>query len=74
MSLMTDRMRLGARLFFVEAVRALGRHKGRSGLTALGVTIGVARAGIGAGATPSLRRKRKRPGLSGPGANLISIQ
>jgi len=34
----------------------------------------VARAEIGGGATPSLRRKRKRPGLSGPGANLTSIQ
>jgi putative ABC transport system permease protein len=42
MSFMADRMRLGASLFFVEAVRALGRHKGRSGLTALGVMIGVA--------------------------------
>ena len=31
-----------ARLFFVEAVRALVRHKGRSSLTALGIMIGVA--------------------------------
>jgi len=39
---MGDWMRLRARLFFAEAVRALGRHKGRTILTALGVMIGVA--------------------------------
>ncbi len=39
---MYDVMRLRARLFFTEAVRALGRHKGRTFLTALGVMIGVA--------------------------------
>jgi putative ABC transport system permease protein len=41
-SAMGERMRLGARLFFREAVRALGRHKGGTILTALGVMIGVA--------------------------------
>lgn len=35
-------MRLGPRLLFAVALRALGRHKGRSALTALGVMIGVA--------------------------------
>jgi putative ABC transport system permease protein len=39
---MLDRTRLAGRLFFAEAVRALGRHKGRTALTALGVMIGVA--------------------------------
>ncbi len=39
---MLARTRLGARLFFAEAVRALRRHKGRTSLTALGVMIGVA--------------------------------
>jgi len=33
--------RLWAELFFAEAARALARHKLRTGLTALGVTIGV---------------------------------
>ncbi len=41
-STMVDRVRLCARLFFTEAVRALGRHKGRTILTAVGVMIGVA--------------------------------
>ncbi|HUK56165.1 MAG TPA: ABC transporter permease [Nitrospiria bacterium] len=35
------RLRLWARLFFAEAVRALARHKMRTGLTALGVMVGV---------------------------------
>ena len=39
---MADRTRLWVRLFFVEAVRALARHKGRSLLTGMGVMIGVA--------------------------------
>ncbi len=39
---MTGRVRLWARLFVMEAIRALGRHKGRTALTALGVMIGVA--------------------------------
>jgi putative ABC transport system permease protein len=39
---MQTAQRLYARLFFTEAVRALARHKGRTALTALGCTIGVA--------------------------------
>lgn len=39
---MSGASRLWARLFFTEAVRALGRHKGRTALTALGIMIGVA--------------------------------
>jgi len=35
------RLRLYARLFFAEALRALARHKGRTALTALGSMIGV---------------------------------
>jgi putative ABC transport system permease protein len=38
---MGARLRLWAMLFCVEAVRALARHKLRTGLTALGVMIGV---------------------------------
>jgi len=34
-------LRLHTRLFFTESVRALGRHKGRTALTALGSMIGV---------------------------------
>jgi putative ABC transport system permease protein len=36
------KVRLWARLFGAEALRALARHKGRSALTALGIMIGVA--------------------------------
>jgi putative ABC transport system permease protein len=39
---MAVRMRLCGRLFFTEAIRALGRHRGRTILTALGIMIGVA--------------------------------
>jgi putative ABC transport system permease protein len=35
-------LRLCARLFFAEALRALARHKGRTALAALGIMIGVA--------------------------------
>jgi putative ABC transport system permease protein len=38
---MDVRFRLWSRLFFTEAVRALVRHKMRTGLTALGIMIGV---------------------------------
>jgi putative ABC transport system permease protein len=38
---MQARLRLYARLFFTEALRALARHKGRTALTALGSMIGV---------------------------------
>jgi putative ABC transport system permease protein len=36
-----SKLRLWSRLFLVESARALGRHKLRSGLTTLGITIGV---------------------------------
>ncbi|HUJ79240.1 MAG TPA: ABC transporter permease [Nitrospiria bacterium] len=39
---MISRWRLWSRLFCLEALRALARHKLRTALTALGVTIGVA--------------------------------
>ena len=38
---MHARLRLYARLFFAEALRALARHKGRTALTGLGSMIGV---------------------------------
>ncbi len=39
---MRDRLRLWARLFCVEAFRALARHKQRTALAGLGIMIGVA--------------------------------
>jgi putative ABC transport system permease protein len=39
---MRDRLRLWARLFCVEALRALARHKERTALAGLGIIIGVA--------------------------------
>ena len=42
MPALASRLPLYARLFFAESLRALGRHKGRSALTALGIMIGVA--------------------------------
>jgi putative ABC transport system permease protein len=38
----SSRLRVWGGLFFVEAVRALARHKLRSSLTTLGITIGIA--------------------------------
>ncbi len=39
---MTDRLRFWARVFCIEALRALARQKVRTSLTTLGITIGVA--------------------------------
>jgi putative ABC transport system permease protein len=39
---MRDRLRLWTRLFLVEALRALARHKERTALAGLGIMIGVA--------------------------------
>jgi putative ABC transport system permease protein len=69
----SNRLRLWTRLFCVEAVRALARHKARTGLSALGITIGVAAviwaAGIGeAGAA------RARQALEALGDNFVWIE
>jgi putative ABC transport system permease protein len=66
-------LRLWGRLFFVEAARALARHKTRTGLATLGITIGVAAviwaAGIGkAGAD------RARQALDDLGDSFIWIE
>ncbi len=39
---MRRRLRIWGRVFCVEALRALGRHKLRTALATLGITIGVA--------------------------------
>jgi putative ABC transport system permease protein len=39
---MASRLRLGLYLFVAEALRALGRNRGRSALSALGISIGIA--------------------------------
>jgi putative ABC transport system permease protein len=55
-----DRLRFWARVFCVEALRALARHKLRTALTTLGITIGVAAviwaAAIGEGGAARARR------------------
>ena len=55
-----DRLRFWARVFCVEALRALARHKLRTALTTLGITIGVAAViwavAIGEGGAARARR------------------
>ena len=73
MPLVTNRLRLWSRLFCLEAVRALARHRTRTALSALGITIGVAAViwavGIGeAGAA------RARQALEDLGDNFLWIE
>ena len=70
---MANELRLWARLFCVESLRSIARHKLRSGLSALGITIGVTAViwavGIGeAGAA------RARQALDDLGENFVWIE
>jgi putative ABC transport system permease protein len=66
-------MRLFVRLFFVEAVRALARHKGRTALTTLGITIGVATV-IWVVAVGDAGSARAENALKDLGDNLVWIE
>jgi putative ABC transport system permease protein len=66
-------VRLWARLFFVEAVRALARHKTRTGLSTLGIAIGVA-AVIWAAAIGEAGATRARRALEDLGENFMWIE
>jgi putative ABC transport system permease protein len=66
-------MRLLVRLFFVEAIRALARHKGRTALTMLGITIGVATL-IWVVAVESAGSARAEEALRSVGVNLVQIE
>src|SRR4051794_3241235 len=66
-------MRLWIRLFCVEPLRALGRHTGRTALTALGITIGVA-AVIWVVAIGKAGSARAEAELSKLGDNLVWIE
>jgi putative ABC transport system permease protein len=62
-----------ARLFCVEGARALARHKTRTALSALGITIGVA-AVIWAGAIGEAGAARARQALEDLGDNFVWIE
>ncbi len=70
---MIIRLQLWARLFCVEALRALGRHKLRTGLTALGMMIGVA-AVIWVVAIGSAGAARAEAELHKLGDNLVWVE
>jgi putative ABC transport system permease protein len=70
---MTVQWQLWSRLFCLEAVRALARHKMRTGLTALGVMIGVA-AVIWVVAIGRAGTERAEAQLQDLGNNLIWIE
>jgi putative ABC transport system permease protein len=67
------RVQLWARLFCVEALRALGRHKLRTSLTALGIMIGVA-AVIWVVAIGRAGKERAENELHKLGDNLVWIE
>ncbi|HVN74754.1 MAG TPA: ABC transporter permease [Thermoanaerobaculaceae bacterium] len=62
-----------ASLFFREAVRALGRHKTRSALTTLGVTIGIA-AVVLVVAIGKAGSERAQAALASLGENLVWVE
>ena len=70
---MTAQWRLWSRLFCLEAVRALARHKLRTALTALGVMIGVA-AVIWVVAIGQASTERVEAQLQNLGNNLVWIE
>jgi putative ABC transport system permease protein len=70
---MGGRLRLWGRVFFVEALRALARHKLRTALTTLGITIGVA-AVIWATAIGEGGAARARHVLDELGDNFVWIE
>ena len=70
---MTMPLRLWARLFCSEAIRALARHKMRTGLTALGVMVGVS-AVIWVVAIGQAGMERTETELQKLGNNLIWIE
>lgn len=70
---MAFRPRLYGRLFFAEALRALGRHKGRTALTALGSMIGVGTM-IWVVAVGEAGKARAEEELHALGDNLVWIE
>ena len=70
---MRARVRLWTRLFFVEALRALVRHRTRSALTTLGITIGVA-AVVWASAIGEAGAARARQALEDLGDAFVWIE
>jgi putative ABC transport system permease protein len=67
------RYRIIARVFMVEAFRALGRHKVRSALTTLGITIGIA-AVVWVVAIGQAGSERTEAQLQSLGDNLIWVE
>ena len=70
---MPARLRLYARLFFTEALRALARHKGRTALTGLGSMIGVGTM-IWVVAVGDAGKARAEAELHALGDNLVWIE
>lgn len=70
---MLTRLRLWTDLFFREALRALARHKMRTGLTALGVMVGVS-AVIWVVALGQAATERTETALQNLGHNLIWVE
>ncbi len=68
-----SRARTLARLFFREAVRALARHKTRSALTTLGITIGIA-AVVLVVAIGDAGSERAQAALASLGDNLVWVE
>jgi putative ABC transport system permease protein len=70
---MNSRLRLWARLFCREAMRSLFRHKLRSGLTTLGITIGIA-AVVLVIAIGQAGKERAEDALQQLGDNLVWVE
>lgn len=70
---MSGRLRIATHVFVVEAFYALGRHKVRSALTTLGITIGIA-AVVWVVAIGQAGGERARAQLQALGDNLIWVE
>ena len=70
---MLRRLRIATYLFVGEAARALGRHKVRSGLTTLGITIGIA-AVVWVVAIGTAGAERAEAQLQNLGDNLVWVE
>jgi putative ABC transport system permease protein len=69
----TARLRIATHVFVGEAFRALGRHKVRSGLTTLGITIGIASV-VWVVAIGQAGAERAEAQLQALGDNLIWVE